>query len=86
MGTRETIGTADEGERPAAADAVPAETVDLDEAVAPGEPPKHVRCRVGLHHWQTRRNDDGTTYQTCTICGEDEFHPPLFMGVDPHHR
>ena len=86
MDARETIGTADEGERRAAADALPAETIDLDEPGPPDDPPKHVRCRVGLHHWQTRRTDDGTTYQTCSICGQDEFHLPLFMGVDPHHR
>jgi hypothetical protein len=64
----------------------PLETVQLGDDDGPDHAPSHARCRVGLHHWATHRSEDGRPYRTCTICGKDEYNPPLFMGVDPLHR
>lgn len=76
----------EEGLQPSLDGQPPTETVELGDDGGPDRPPKHARCRVGLHHWETHRSEDGRPYRTCTICGEDEYNPPLFLGVDPHHR
>ena len=28
-------------------------------------------CRLGIHKWQTRRNDEGQRYITCHRCNRD---------------
>ena len=28
-------------------------------------------CRLGIHKWQTRRNDEGQRYITCLRCSKD---------------
>jgi hypothetical protein len=87
MGERETLGSADEGPRRTDGPEAPPETLELgSDEDAPDKPPRHLRCLVGAHHWEKRRSEDGSTYLTCTICGQDECHPPLFMGPDYHHR
>ncbi len=87
VGEWETLGVEGPGEGHPGQDGLPEETLELgDDLQGPDKAPRHVRCRVGLHHWEAHRTEDGKTYRTCTICGEDEFQPPLFMGVDPHHR
>ncbi len=32
---------------------------------------KSVRCRVGVHHWEDRRNPEGERYIVCTRCGKE---------------
>ncbi len=32
---------------------------------------KSLRCRVGVHSWETRRNDDGEAYVVCRRCGKE---------------
>ena len=32
---------------------------------------KPIRCRLGFHAWEPRKNEDGETYQACTRCGVD---------------
>ncbi len=49
------------------------------DAAEPEAHHKSVRCRVGAHHWETRTNDEGQTYRTCAVCGEDEFFTPTFL-------
>jgi hypothetical protein len=87
MGEREILGAEDEGELPAGLGEQPVkETLELADDGGPDKPPRMMRCRVGLHHWQTHRNEDGGSYRTCSICDEDEYNTPLFTGLDPHHR
>jgi hypothetical protein len=31
---------------------------------------KSLRCRVGIHSWETSKNDDGDAYLVCRRCGE----------------
>ena len=33
--------------------------------------PKHLLCRLALHRWSTRRNDEGQKDVTCLRCGRD---------------
>ena len=57
-----------------------------DDNAGPDRAPKGLRCRLGLHRWQDRRSDDGRTYKTCAICGDDEYHSPIVIGPgDLHH-
>lgn len=30
-----------------------------------------IRCRLGLHAWEPRMNEDGENYQACGRCGKD---------------
>ena len=87
VGDRETLGDGDEvPRRPGDGEPSP-ETLELgSDDDGPDTPPRHLRCRVGAHHWAKHRAEDGSTYLTCTICGQDEYHPPLFMAPDYHHR
>jgi hypothetical protein len=47
---------------------------------------KPVRCRVGLHHFEEHKTEEGKTYRSCSICGEEEYHRPVNFGADGHHR
>ena len=84
MDDGEVIGVGDEdvprlGEDPL--------TEDLDQGIEPPDKaPKPVRCRVGMHHWQERRTEEGKVYRACTICGDEEYHPSVNFGPDAHHR
>jgi len=31
-----------------------------------------LRCRLGMHHWQTHRVPDGQVVSTCPLCGREE--------------
>ena len=37
---------------------------------------KGIRCRLGIHSWETLRNDDGEAYVECRRCGAegDKIH------------
>ncbi|NUR07162.1 MAG: hypothetical protein HOQ22_08965 [Nocardioidaceae bacterium] len=37
---------------------------------------KSLLCRVGIHRWEDRRNDDGEAYRLCLRCGAegDKIH------------
>ena len=37
---------------------------------------KSMLCRVGIHSWEERKNDDGVAYKICRKCGAegDEIH------------
>ena len=32
---------------------------------------KSLRCRIGVHSWEHRRNDDGEAYLECRRCGQE---------------
>ena len=32
---------------------------------------KSLLCRLGIHKWQTHRNDEGQRYITCLRCNKD---------------
>ena len=87
MSEKETVGTEGEGSvQPSPDWQSPMETVQLGNDDGPDMTPSPARCRIGLHHWATHQSEDGRAYRTCTICGQDEYSPPLFVGLDPHHR
>jgi hypothetical protein len=32
---------------------------------------RRLLCRLALHRWQSRHNDEGQLYVTCMRCGKD---------------
>jgi hypothetical protein len=87
MGEREILGAEGDGEPPAGLDErTVSQTLGVDGGSGPDKLARRMRCRVGLHHWETRRTEVGGLYRTCTICDEDEYNAPLFTGLDPHPR
>jgi hypothetical protein len=48
---------------------------------APDKPPRRLLCRVGIHRWdEGHPTEDGRTYRTCRLCGEDEDDRPGSVG------
>jgi hypothetical protein len=47
------------------------------------EPRRSIGCRLGIHKWQTRRNDEGQRYLTCLRCGKDADKISLNDYADP---
>ena len=49
----------------------------------PAKPEKPFGCRLGIHKWQTHRNDEGQRYLTCLRCGKDSDKITLNDYADP---
>jgi hypothetical protein len=43
-----------------------------------------LRCRLGMHDWQTHRVADGQVVSICPLCGREEG--PFPMHEDPGPR
>lgn len=41
-------------------------------------PPKS--CTIGSHHWATKRNDAGDTYELCLGCSKQSSWVPLWAA------
>jgi hypothetical protein len=38
---------------------------------------KPLLCRLGIHKWQTRHNDEDETYLLCRRCGTEHYVMPV---------
>jgi hypothetical protein len=49
---------------------------ETEAAEGRGMASKGMRCRLGIHSWETLRNDDGEAYLECRRCGAegDKIH------------
>ena len=44
---------------------------------------KALRCRLGMHHWQSHRVADGQVVSTCPDCGREEGPYPVREDPGP---
>jgi hypothetical protein len=48
-----------------------------NQETAPDKASRRLRCRLGWHRWDKGHpTEDGRTYRTCRLCGEDEDDRP----------
>jgi hypothetical protein len=43
---------------------------------------RKLRCYLGRHHWQKKRDDEGAIYSECRDCGKlrETYEPPAESG------
>lgn len=44
---------------------------------------RSLRCLLGFHAWQVRRNDAGERYDECRRCGSVSAYTPVSYGSGP---